>query len=431
MNVNSETISIPLLNAGVIPDLTVNVVLSSPGIAAALGSPTTNTLTIHRPAPASPTPPVLVGSDDSGLKSDGITDVTNPSLTGTAEAGATVKLLNSAGTAIAQATADSDGKYVIPAPGAPLAPGTYKFSTTATNPYGTSTASGAVVILIVAPPAAPAAPTLLPSQSDGAPGGETTISTFPNLVGATIPGATAQLINSGGGIASQSSVDSSGNYVLAVPGPLSVGSYTFQVRVVDQYGDVSAASPAQTINVAPPFVTLEHVIDVVKKKKVTQLMVDLQWCRQSERSRLAGHLPAGDPGQKGIVHRQERRRDQAQVGDLRHGHKYGDTRPQEAVRAVKARPAPDQRSRPVGPAGRRGPVDRWQPRRASRRQCHRDHLAPRCGFIGSRPGSHKRPRPGACRTCRRATAERNTSHGQTSGGKSRLSNRIGMRLNCR
>ena len=50
-NQNSETISIPLLNAGVIPDLTVNIVLSSPGSAASLGSPASNTLTIHRAAP--------------------------------------------------------------------------------------------------------------------------------------------------------------------------------------------------------------------------------------------------------------------------------------------------------------------------------------------------------------------------------------------
>ena len=153
--------------------------------------------------------------------------------------------------------------------------------------------------LIVAPPAAPAAPTLLPSESDGAPGGETTISTSPTLVGATIPGATAQLINSGGGIASQSSVDSSGNYVLALPGPLSVGSYTFQVRVVDQYGDVSAASPAQTINVAPPFVTLEHVIDVVKKKKVTQLMVVFSGAVNQSGADSLGIYRLATPGKKG------------------------------------------------------------------------------------------------------------------------------------
>ena len=96
----------------------------------------------------------------------GVTDVTNPSLSGTAEPGSTVKLLNAQNTAIAQATAGNNGSYVIAVPGAPLAAGTYKFSVTASNPYGTSPASGTVTFRIVAAPATPSVRCSLPADSD-------------------------------------------------------------------------------------------------------------------------------------------------------------------------------------------------------------------------------------------------------------------------
>ena len=272
-NEDSATFNIPILNAGLIPDLTVNIALSSPGSGAALGSPALNTLTIHRPPPSKPAAPALLGSDDSGIKGDSITDVTAPSLSGTAEPGATVSLLNSQNAVIAHTTAGGDGKYVVAIPTAPLAPGTYKFSVIATNAYGPSPASGAFTLTIVAPPPTPAAPTLLPSQSDGSAGGETTISTTPSLIGTTIPGATVQLLGNGGAIAAQTTADGSGNYQVQVPGPLNVGSYTYQIDTVDQFGDVSAASPAQTIHVVPPLVTVVKVTDVVKKKKVTEVIV--------------------------------------------------------------------------------------------------------------------------------------------------------------
>jgi hypothetical protein len=298
-NEDTKTFSIPILNAGLIPDLTVNIVLSRPGSGAALGNPSLNTLTIHRPAPSLPAPPALLTSDDSGTKGDNITDVTGPSLSGTTEPGATVDLLNGQSAVIAHATASVDGKYVLAVPAAPLAPGAYKFSVTASNTYGPSPASGAYTLTIVAAPPTPGAPTLLPAQSDGSAGGETTISATPTLIGTTIAGATVQLLVAGGSIAASTTADGSGHYQLPVPGPLSVGSYTYQINVIDQFGDVSAASPAQTIHVVPPLVTVLKVSDVVKKKKVTEIIVTFSGAVNSTEAGSTGVYRLATPGKKG------------------------------------------------------------------------------------------------------------------------------------
>ena len=52
-----------------------------------------------------------------------------------------------------------------------------------------------------------------------------------------------------------------------------MGSYSFRVNVVDNFGDSSPSSPAVTIIVAPPFVFVDQVSDVLKKKKVTKIVV--------------------------------------------------------------------------------------------------------------------------------------------------------------
>ena len=152
---NDETVTIPLLNAGLIPDLTVNVVLSSPGSGAALGSPSSNTLTIHRPPPAQPAAPVLLAADDSGTKGDGITDDQSPNLSGTAEPGAKVQLLNYLNAVVGSTTAATSGKYLLPVPGAPLGPSTDSFRVVAMNSYGSSAASLPFSLTIVAAPSVP------------------------------------------------------------------------------------------------------------------------------------------------------------------------------------------------------------------------------------------------------------------------------------
>ena len=84
--------------------------------------------------------------------------------------------------------------------------------------------------MIVAPPATPSAPTLLPADSNGSPGGETTTSTSPYLIGTTLAGASVQLLNASGAVVNTTTANSAGGYEIQVPGPLGVGSYAVQRR---------------------------------------------------------------------------------------------------------------------------------------------------------------------------------------------------------
>ncbi len=210
-------------------------------------------------APTTPSAPTLLPAADSGIKGDAITDDASPSLTGAAFAGATVQLLN-AGGVIATVTAGTSGSYVIPIPG-PLWPQIYQYSVQTIDQYGdASSPSAAFSLMIVAAPATPNAPILLPADSNGSPGGETTDVISPSLTGTTFAAATVQLLNASGAVLQTVKASSTGVYTLQVPGPLTVGSYTYKIETTDQYGDISSPSPVQTINVVsppPPLVTAQ------------------------------------------------------------------------------------------------------------------------------------------------------------------------------
>ena len=382
---NSETINVPVLNAGLIPDLTVNLVLSDPGSGALLGNPSQNTLTIHRPAPAQPAAPALVASDDSGTKGDGITDFASPSLTGTAEPGANVQLLNHLDAVVASTTAESSGMFTVAVPGAPLAPGTYTFSVVAMNTYGDSPSSEIFSLTIVAAPQAPSAPALLASESTGAAGGETTTSTSPDLVGTTTPDATVQLLSASGGsgssglVVSTTTADGSGNYDLKVPGPLIPGNYWYQARVLDKYGDASGPSATQTITILPPLVFVTSVTDITNKKhQVIQVNVEFSGSVNStEADMLTGIYRLATPGKKGSYTAKN-----ATVIRLKSA-TYTDSNhtvvliPKKPSCAHEAGAALDQRRSSFRPRGQRWPVDRWEPRRPGGRERGRDPVARR------------------------------------------------------
>ena len=197
--------------------------------------------------PSQPPPAVTVASDDSGTKGDGITDDATPAVAGTTEPDATVQLRN--GTQVlGTATADASGHYRV-SPQNPLSPGTYHLTVVASNPLGSSDPSEPLSLTIVAPPATPSAPTLLPADSNGSPDGETTAQPRPSLTGTALAGATVQLLDSSGTVLNTTRADGSGTYQVQVPGPLGLGSYSFRVAVVDQYGDISSPSAAATITV--------------------------------------------------------------------------------------------------------------------------------------------------------------------------------------
>ncbi len=158
---------------------------------------------------------MLVPADDSGIKGDNITDDDTPAFSGTTQANATVQLLN--GTKVlGTATADASGNYTVSVQSS-VSPGTYQLTVVASNAGGASPASNPLSLTIVAPPATPSAPTLLPADSNGSPGGETTYLTSPYLTGTTFAGATVQLLNASGTVVNTTQANSSGSYQVQIP----------------------------------------------------------------------------------------------------------------------------------------------------------------------------------------------------------------------
>jgi hypothetical protein len=194
--------------------------------------------------------PQLEPDDDSGTKGDDVTDDATPAFFGIAGPNETVRLMN--GTQIiGSTTSDADGNYVVAAQTA-LVPSSYQLIIVANNSAGSATASLPIFLRIVAPPPTPERPTLLPADTNGSTGGETTDVTRPCLIGTTIAGATIQLLNAGGTVLNSAKASTGGVYTVQVPGPLGVGSYTFRVDTIDPYGDLSSPSAAQTIWVVNP-----------------------------------------------------------------------------------------------------------------------------------------------------------------------------------
>jgi hypothetical protein len=206
------------------------------------------TLTVVAVPPVVPTPS-LVPASDSGKKGDRITDVAKPQLQGTAPANTTVQLLNASGTVIATTVANAKGSYVVAVP-RPLAPGTYSYNVRSIDKYGdTGPLSKPLSVTIVAPPTAPAAPRLLASDSNGAPGGLTTTLAKPHLTGTAPAGTTIQVLNKLNRVINSVVVPPSGTYVVQIPGPLGVGSFPYRVQDVDKYGNISPPSAPVTIKV--------------------------------------------------------------------------------------------------------------------------------------------------------------------------------------
>jgi hypothetical protein len=101
---------------------------------------------------------------------------------------------------------------------------------------------------VIAAPAAPAAPGLLPADDSGTAGDGITDQASPSLIGTTFAGTTVDLLDGGDNIVATTTADGSGAYTFSV-GPLAPGAYGFSVQTVDAFGDVSSPSPAFTLTI--------------------------------------------------------------------------------------------------------------------------------------------------------------------------------------
>ncbi|MBI2933737.1 MAG: hypothetical protein HYY16_19000 [Planctomycetes bacterium] len=197
---------------------------------------------------ATPAAPALDAASDTGLSSsDGVTNDTTPTLTGAAEASASVILRNGA-VQVGAAVADAAGAYAITL--APLADGAYSFTVTASDAAGNaSSASLSLAVAIdTAAPAMPPAPAL-----EG--GASLTSDSTPGFTGTAEPNVRV-VLREGATQVGTATAGPTGAYTVTASA-LPDGTYSFTVTVTDAAGNEGPPSPALSVTIdttapAPP-----------------------------------------------------------------------------------------------------------------------------------------------------------------------------------
>ena len=214
-------------------------------------SPST-TVTFDTVSPTAPTTPTLFSADDSGVLGDGMTNVKQPRLTGTAAPGATVQILNASNVIIATATADpTTGAYTVK-PSSILADGVYLLHAIAIDVAGNVSASSATLGLTIdsAPPVTPSAPTLLSADDSGVQADGITNVNQPRLTGTAAPGVTVQILNASNVVIATGTADpTTGVFTIKPTSVLADGTYVLHAQAADVAGNVGPAGPTFTLTI--------------------------------------------------------------------------------------------------------------------------------------------------------------------------------------
>ncbi len=201
----------------------------------------TLSVTVDLTAPDAPVVGLLPADDSGASESDGITKVTTPTISGTAEAGTTVTVFQD-GEEIGTVTADEEGNWSLTVPSA-LADGSYTFTATARDAAGnTSALSGGLTVTVDTQ--APGAPELKVLALTSTDGGALAIS------GTAAASSTVQVLVDGE-VIGEATADGAGNWTLNYEGPaLESGSYTLTAAAVDAAGNAGPVSAAFRLGVS-------------------------------------------------------------------------------------------------------------------------------------------------------------------------------------
>ena len=190
-------------------------------------------------------PTIATFSQDSGVAGDYITNDKTLTLTGSAAANTTIKVMDGT-TQVGSATTDSSGKWTLTT--STLKDGDHSLTALATNASGTSAASTALAIKVDA--TAPTAPTLsVYSQAGASVGSSTSLSDF-ILKGTAEANSTVKVFDGSTQIGT-AKANASGAWTLDID-PLSKGAHSFTATATDVAGNASTASTAKSVSVTAP-----------------------------------------------------------------------------------------------------------------------------------------------------------------------------------
>lgn len=199
-----------------------------------------------------PNRPVLTGvTDDEGpvtgpLLNNQATNDTQPTFSGTAEAGSTVTIFDN-GEVVDTVLVPPSGNWTW-TPTDPLSEGPHAITLTTTDVAGNSSTATAPFNVVV-DTAAPDAPSAITAQDSVAPTtgpiteGQQTNENRPALSGTVEPNATVQILDNGNVIGSVKA-NASGNWTFTPTADLADGNHQLTVTATDSAGNVSAPSPA-------------------------------------------------------------------------------------------------------------------------------------------------------------------------------------------
>lgn len=199
-----------------------------------------------------PNRPVLTGvTDDEGpvtgpLLNNQATNDTQPTFSGTAEAGSTVTIFDN-GVEVDTVLVPPSGNWTW-TPTDPLSEGPHAITLTTTDVAGNSSTATApfTVVVDTAPPDAPSAITALDNVDPNTgtiTEGQQTNENRPALSGTVEPNATVQILDNGNVIGSVKA-NASGNWTFTPTSDLADGNHQLTVTATDSAGNVSATSPA-------------------------------------------------------------------------------------------------------------------------------------------------------------------------------------------
>lgn len=226
-------------------------------------------ITVDLSAPAQPVitsatddVPGMTGTLDNGA----LTNDSRPTLNGTGEAGATIRILDN-GVEIGSATVDQSGNWRF-TPNAPLESNAHIFTAVATDPAGNSgqPSDGFTLNIDAQAPDVPVITSVIDDNNQPTVPvlpGQSTDDRQPIMNGTGEPGATITIFDNGTPLGT-AQVGENGSWTFPVPRNLSEGSHNLTVSATDPAGNTSAVSAPWTIvvDITPPAIpVLTSVVD--------------------------------------------------------------------------------------------------------------------------------------------------------------------------
>lgn len=226
-------------------------------------------ITVDLSAPAQPVitsatddVPGMTGTLDNGA----LTNDSRPTLNGTGEAGATIRILDN-GVETGSATVDQSGNWRF-TPNTPLESNAHIFTAVATDPAGNSgqLSDGFTLNIDAQAPDVPVITSVIDDNNQPTVPvlpGQSTDDRQPILNGTGEPGATITIFDNGTPLGT-AQVGENGSWTFPVPRNLSEGSHNLTVSATDPAGNTSAVSAPWTIvvDITPPAIpVLTSVVD--------------------------------------------------------------------------------------------------------------------------------------------------------------------------